>query len=268
MLVAVDTGGTKTLVASFLQDGTPGRQSRFPTPTDEKTFISELIREILDMLDGAAPTVIVVGLPGRIGPDGIFIEGGNLKWKNFDVRKQLTAAFHCPILIENDANLAGLAETRQLKDVPPVSLYLTVSTGIGTGIIVDGRIDPHFSQSEGGRIIIERDGALRKWESFASGKAIRKTYGKYAHQIISKRAWKQIAANISKGILVLVPIIRPDIIIIGGSIGTFFPKYATYLREYIGESLPDVPTIIEAQHPEMAVIYGCYYYALDALAAA
>lgn len=268
MLVAVDTGGTKTLVASFLVDGSVGKQSKFPTPPDEKEYVGELTNEILGILDGATPTAIVLGMPGIISPKGIMTWAGNLTWRNFDVRKELAKTFNCPILIENDANLAGLAETRLLKAVPSVSLYLTFSTGIGTGLIVDGKIEPHFAQSEGGQILLERDGILRTWESFASGKAIAKAYGKYARDITSKRAWKQIAANMSKGILVLIPLLRPDVIIIGGSIGTFFPKYEKYLEGYLKESLISVPKIIEAAHPEMAVIYGCYYYALDALTTA
>lgn len=268
MLVAVDTGGTKTLVASFLEDGHIKKQSKFPTPTDEKQYISELTLEILDILEGATPTAIVVGLPGRIDPDRVLISARNLGWKNFDVRKELRKSFDCPILIENDANLAGLAETRQLKTIPPVSLYVTFSTGVGTGIIVDGKIEPHFQQSEGGQMQFERDGALQSWESFASGKAVRATYGMNASEITSKRAWKQIADNMSRGLIVISPLLRPDVIIIGGSMGLFFDKYRDYLHSYLSETLKHhyVSKIVQAKHPEQAVIYGCYYYALDSLA--
>ena len=48
---------------------------------------------------------------------------------------------NAPVLLENDANLAGLGETRQLKKIPAQSLYVTISTGIGSGIITDGHID-------------------------------------------------------------------------------------------------------------------------------
>jgi glucokinase len=270
MLVAVDTGATKTLVASFLKDGSIGKQSKIPTPRDEKEYVIELVNEILGILDGKAASVISVGLPGRIDQNGVLLGAGNLPWKNFDLRKELSKTFDCPILIENDANLAGLAETRQLKDIPPVSLYITVSTGVGTGITTNGKIDPHLRQSEGGSMILERDGSLREWESFASGKAVLKTYGKYARDITSERAWKQIGYNIAVGIMAMSPVLRPDIIIIGGSIGTFFEKYKTYLNNYLAENMKPhyIPNIVEAQHPELAVIYGCYYYALDALTTA
>jgi predicted NBD/HSP70 family sugar kinase len=270
MLVAVDTGGTKTLVASFLEDGSVGKQSKIPTPPDEKTYVTELTNEILGILDGKAASVISIGLPGRIDPNGILLGAGNLEWKNFDLRKELSSTFDCPIIIENDANLAGLAETRQLKNIPPVSLYVTVSTGIGTGIILNGKIEPHFSQSEGGSMILERDGSLRKWESFASGKAVVEAYGKYARDITSERAWKQIGYNIAVGIMAMSPVLRPDIVIIGGSMGVFFDKYKKYLNNYLIENMKPhyVPKIVEAAHPELAVIYGCYYYALDALASA
>jgi predicted NBD/HSP70 family sugar kinase len=270
MLVAVDTGGTKTLVASFLEDGTIAKQSRFPTPQDETQYISELSQEIIDILEGATPTAIIVGLPGRISPERVLCHARNLGWKDFNVKKELSKTFDCPILIENDANLAGLAETRQLKTIPAVSLYLTFSTGVGTGIIVDGKIEPHFQQSEGGQMLLERDGALRTWESFASGKSVREAYGKPASEITSKSAWKQIAKNISSGIAVISPLLRPEVIIIGGSIGMFFEKYESYLDDYLTETLKHhyVSRIMKARHPELAVIYGCYYYALDSLATA
>lgn len=270
MLVAVDTGGTKTLVASFLQDGSIKKQSKFPTPRDEKQYISELSTEILDVLEGSAPTAIVVGLPGRIDADRVLISARNIGWKDFDVKKELSKHFDCPIFIENDANLAGLAETRQLKTLPGMSLYVTFSTGVGTGIIVDGKIEPHMQQSEGGQMMLERDGITRSWESFASGKAVREAYGKPASEITSKVAWKQIATNIGRGLAVLNPVLRPEVIIIGGSIGVYFDNFEKYLDDYLTETLKHhhFAKIVQAKHPEQAVVYGCYYYALDSLATA
>ncbi|NCS83274.1 ROK family protein, partial [Candidatus Saccharibacteria bacterium] len=67
-----------------------------------------------------------------------------------------------------------------------------------------------------------------------------------------------------------IPVLQPDVIIIGGSIGTYFERYDSDLTAILKDKLPDhigLPRLVQAQHPEEAVIYGCYYYALDALAA-
>jgi predicted NBD/HSP70 family sugar kinase len=269
MLVTVDTGGTKTLIARFAQDGSLGEVIKFPTPTKQSDYVDQL-RETLQKNYGDEPVeAIVVALPGII-KEGVALWCENLGWKDFRAHQALTGVLgNTPILIENDANLAGLAETRILDPMPVSSLYVTISTGIGTGVITNGRIDPGLRYSEGGRSLVEFDGIVREWESFASGKAIYATYGKYARDITSVNTWRQIADRISRGFLAIVPMVQPDTIIIGGSIGTYFNHYGAQLEAILREKLPPhiaCPRFRQAKHPQEAVIYGCYYYALDYLA--
>jgi len=269
MLVAVDTGGTKTLIASFLEDGTIGTQIKFPTPKKPADYFALLTDTLQANFAGQKVDAIVVGLPGIV-KNGVAIWCNNLGWKNLDVATALKGVLgKAPVFVENDANLAGLAETRQLATIPDLSLYVTISTGIGSGIITNGVINPALRNSEVGRSLVEYDGMVREWESFASGQAIKKAYDKYAADITSKRAWHQIAHRISRGFLALIPMIQPSVIIIGGSIGTYYKQYSHDLNLILKEHLPDhipLPHIVQAKHPELAVIYGCYYYALDTLA--
>jgi len=266
MLVAVDTGATKTLVASFGSDGILDNQFKFSTPKDPNNYVEKLRSTIVQQYGDKTVEAVVVAVPGIV-KDGIAIWCNNLKWTNFDVKSALDGVLgKTPIFIENDANLAGLSETRFLKTTPEQSLYVTISTGIGTGIITEGHINPALRLSEGGRALIEYDGIVREWESFASGKAIRKVYGEYARNITSKRAWDQIADRISRGFLAAIPILQPDVVIIGGSIGTYFDKFGQQLQGLLKEKLPPhipCPTFKQAKYPELAVIYGCYYYALN-----
>lgn len=268
MIVAVDTGGTKTLIASFLEDGQIGEQFKFPTPKNASDYVAQLISALESHFSTETIDALVIGMPGIV-KDGVAIWCNNLGWKDFDVKTALTGVLgHAPVFVENDANLAGLAETRQLNDIPALALYVTISTGIGSGIITDGVINQALRYSEAGRAQVEYNGVVREWESFASGKAIKKAYGKFAADITSKRAWHQIADRISRGFLAMIPILQPSVIIIGGSIGTYFEKYSKDLKDFLQERLPDhipLPLIVKAKHPELAVIYGCYYYAVDAL---
>ncbi len=271
MLVAVDTGGTKTLVASFLEDGRIGEQFKFATPKSTTEYTHTLIEQLESHFGGKPIEALVVGVPGMVN-DGIAVWCPNLGWKNFDVKAALKGVLdNAPIFVENDANLAGLAETRQLKHMPELSLYVTISTGIGSGIITNGTINHSLRNSEAGHSLVEFDGSVREWESFSSGKAILKAYGKYAADITSKRIWRQIADRISRGFLAVIPILQPSVIIIGGSIGTYFDQFGKQLAAILDEKLPahiPTPKIVQAKHPELAVVYGCYYYALDALATA
>lgn len=270
MIVAVDVGGTKTLVADFDSDGTPGKQARFLTPHNEMTFLTELINLIKENYpDPSEIDALCIGLPGRIRDTELEF-AANLGWKHIAIQEQLSEHLKCPIYVENDANLAGLAESRQLgdRDHQGACLYITISTGIGTGVIVNGAIDTSLHQSEGGHMILEYQGKLQEWEAFASGKSIHEIYGKYAHDIKEQSVWNEIADRISRGLLALIPVIRPNAIIIGGSIGTYFESYYQKLEEIIRSHLSppvDPPTILPARHPEEAVIYGCYYYAVAQL---
>ncbi|HEU5122262.1 MAG TPA: ROK family protein [Candidatus Saccharimonadales bacterium] len=268
MLVTVDTGGTKTLIASFGQDGKIEKTLKFPTPKNQNEYVSFLRETLQGRFSDQAVDALVIALPGIV-KDGVALWCNNLGWKNFNAHKALADTFgKTPVLIENDANLAGLAETRALDPMPLSSLYVTISTGIGTGVITGGHIDPGLRYSEGGRSLVEFDGIVREWESFASGKAIFETYHKYGRDIKSERTWQQIADRISRGFLAVIPIIQPDVIIIGGSMGTHFKHYGTQLKTILRDKLPPhipCPRLLEAKHPEEAVIYGCYYYALDYL---
>lgn len=268
MLLTVDTGGTKTLVTCFTRRGTPAEEYRFLTPRSREDYVATLIECIhdnyhaIDKLDG-----IVIGVPGVV-KNNVAVWCDNLGWEDFPLAETLEKTLKVPVWLENDANLAGLAETKALEKQPQTSLYITVSTGIGTGIITDGTINPALSSAEGGHMQLEYDGRLREWEDFASGESIVRTYGKMAKDIHDPRIWRQITDKLSRGLLVLIPTIQPDVIIIGGSIGTYFDQYESYLHGHLKRHLPGwlkMPEIRQAAHPEEAVIYGCYYYGRDQL---
>ncbi len=270
MIVAVDTGGTKTLITLYSRDGVAGKLIKFQTPKKEADYLSILKETLQTHYGGQRVEAIVIAMPGIV-KDGVAIWCNNLKWKDFDVASALKGVLgSAPILVENDANLAGLAETRSRSPMPLSSLYVTISTGIGTGITTSGVIDPGLRLSEGGRMLVEFDGMVREWESFASGQAIHKAYDQYAKDIHSKQVWNEIATRISRGFLAAIPLLQPEVIIIGGSIGTYFDQYAPKLEAILREHLPPhipCPQFLPAKHPEQAVIYGCYYYAIDTLAA-
>lgn len=271
MLVAIDTGGTKTLVASFGKNGAIIEQTKFETPTNPKDYIKTLKENLVEKYHNKPVEAVVIATPGII-KDGVVIwGGGNLShWKNLDIVSEISGVLgKAPVYLENDANLAGLGETRFLKTTPSQSLYVTISTGIGTGITTDGRINQALRNSEAGHALIEFDGLVREWETFASGKAIYQVYGKYARDIHNKKIWNQIADRISRGFLAVIPILQPDIIIIGGSIGTYFDQFGKQLQDLLKEKLPPhipCPKFVQAKYPELAVIYGCYYYAIDKFA--
>lgn len=266
MYLAIDIGGTKTLVTCFDNSGALKEQLRFLTPPDYRLFIRQIAKTVAD-LSTKDFVATGVALPGLIDRDhGIGIAFGNLPWQNVSIVKDIERIVHCPVYIENDANLAGLSEADLLQDQFSKVLYVTISTGIGTGVIIDQQIDPDFADSEGGHIILEHHGRRQMWEKFASGSAIVRRFGKRAQDITDAKTWRIIARDIATGLTDLSAVIQPEVIVLGGGVSTYFDRFAPYIQEemeHFSTPLTKVPQIRRAQRPEEAVAYGCYLFAKE-----
>lgn len=262
MYVGVDVGGTKTLVAVLNAHGVIKESRKFPTPKDYHHFLLEL-RHTVAFLTTQEFQAGGAGVPAtvldRVHNRGISF--GNLPWKNVPIQADFERIFHCPIVVENDAKLAALSEAMLLKDQYARVLYVTVSTGIGYGFVVNGRIDTNVGDAGGRLMMLEHQGKLVPWESFASGHAIVKRYGKKAQDITDQKTWRAISRDLSTGLLELIAMTEPEVIVFGGSVGAYFDRFsdilAVELKKYETPLLP-LPALRAAARPEEAVIYGCY----------
>ena len=164
-------------------------------------------------------------------------------------------------MLENDAKMAALSEAMLVKETHHKVLYVTISTGIGMGLVVDGVIDTAFGDGGGRTMLVEHNDKLVPWESFASGHAIVERYGKMAKDINDQQTWRAITRDLTTGFLELIALTQPDIVVIGGSVGTHFQKYEKLLVANLKKyetPLFTIPTIIGAGRPEEAVLFGCY----------
>ena len=262
MHVGVDIGGTKTLVAVLDANGVIVEQQKFATPKVYDDFLKAL-KDTVSHFTNQDYLSAGVAVPGRLDRHkGTVISLGNLPWRNEPIQSDCESILNCPVVIENDAKMAGLSESMLHRDAATI-LYVTVSTGIGTAVIHNQKLDPSMLNSEGGQIMLPFKGKLATWESFASGRAIAEKFGKHASEIDpdDTETWSYIARNLSVGIFELITVIEPDLVIIGGSIGTYFNSYAdlliTELKKYETPLVP-IPRLIQAQRPETAAVYGCY----------
>jgi predicted NBD/HSP70 family sugar kinase len=210
--------------------------------------------------------VIGVGIPvsSYDRETGIAHSFGNLPWRDVPILTDLEKLFRSPVALENDAKLAGLSES-MLRE-PQRLLYVTVSTGIGYSLIVDREIDQNIGDSGGSLLMLEHSGKWVPWEKFASGKAIVETFGKMAKDINAEVAWDKIARNLSYGLIELIAVVEPELIVIGGSVGTYFDRFAKPLKKYLKEletPLLKIPPVEGAKRSEDAVVYGCYDYAKE-----
>jgi glucokinase len=268
MYIAVDIGGTKTLVALFDESGNRIKTERYPTNHDYPTFVNELTSNIKSVAGQEAIEIISIAVPGHVEDDSGVVKGfGNLDWKNIDIISDLSGNFDAKIIVDNDANLGGLGEAtfgagRGKRKV----LYITVSTGIGTGVVVDGKLDPATKESEGGQVLLSQDGKMLTWQKLSSGKAFFEKYGQPGSEIDDPEIWKEFAETLALGIWELSTMIQPDVIVIGGSMGMHFKKYGDFLIEAFSNynsPVVDHPSIVQAESPDEAVIIGCYQAAIQ-----
>jgi len=264
MFAAVDIGGTKTLVAVFDAHGKVTERHKFPTAKIYEDFITDLAKAV-DKLSTKEFLKVVAAVPGIVNRHkSIGVVFGNLPWENVTIGKDLERIFNAPVMIENDAKLAGLSEALLLKKSYRKVLYITISTGIGSGFITDGKIDPDFENAEAGHMLLEYKDRLERWEDFASGSAIVEMFGKKASQITDPQQWYVIARNIAIGLINLIAVLTPEVIIIGGGVGAHFDKFADKLNEELKlyeNPMLHLPVVLKATRAEEAVIYGCYEYA-------
>ncbi len=263
MYLAIDVGGTKTLLAAFNRDGTIKKQQKFPTPKVYSEFITTLKKEASSVCGGIVPDSCAIALPGALDrTQGIALDFGNLSWQDVSITQDVSDSISCPIYLENDAKLAGLAEAEAVKDLYSRVLYVTVSTGIGLGLTVDGQIDYSVHDAGGRAIMMEHQGKIMAWEEFASGKAIVRQTGKMASEITDEKDWYLVSRNIAIGLIDLIVTLSPEVIVMGGGVGAHLEKYQEHLHEelelYRNKMLRKMPQIIKSQHPEEAVIYGGY----------
>jgi glucokinase len=267
MYLGVDIGGTKTLAAVLDDHGTIVEHAKFATPKPYDDFIKQL-GETLKTFAHSDFRAATVAVPGQLDRQrGSVLVMSNLPWRQEHIEADVEALSHCPVIIENDANLAGLSEAKLLKQYDSV-LYITVSTGIKTSLIYQQRLDRASIRGEGGHIVLPFKGKLARWEDFASGKAIYNHFGKKAADIPASdtKAWGYVARNLALGLYQHIAIIEPDVIVFGGSIGTYFNRYASQLRQLLKEydnPMVKLPKLVQAQRPEEAVVYGCYDLAVQ-----
>ena len=187
-LIAVDLGGTQIRAAVCDADGQiykrVARLTHAPEgPAAVLARINETIAEAVEDVNLDAVAGIGIGAPGPLDPtSGTILAAPNLPgWVNVPLRNLVSAHFGKPTFLGNDANVAGLAEmtygaARGVRDL----IYLTISTGIGSGIVVDGRmlLGARGLAAEAGHTIIKPDGPKCGCgnrgciETFAAGPAI------------------------------------------------------------------------------------------------
>ena len=191
---------------------------------------------------------IVVAVPGSIDfKNNIIRDLPNLKIKEYDLYEALYKLFNIPVQIVNDASLAAIGEYLNHKE-EKVFQYITVSSGIGGGLIYNGKLfegNNGFEQ-EIGRINVNGE----KFESLCSGNALKNRLLKEnideeypSSALMSKKEnYKKVVAgwldDLSEGIASLIQVINPSMIVFGGGLGMHVEYFKDGLLKRLENKLP------------------------------
>ena len=251
MYLAIDIGGTKTLIALFSKRGRVVKRVKFKTAQGSKTFINELTRN-LKCFQKYQIRTLVVAIPGLVQKN-YSVKFGNRNWPEVDLYTPINTLFNCPIWFENDASLAALYEGYLL---PGRTIFLTFSTGIGGGIVEHNQIAPDSDNFEPGHKYYEYGNELKEWEDIAAASAIENHYHiDYATNLKKRVELEEIARRVYLGLPDIIREYKPDTIILGGPLGKIFKSYVKYFPQKLDVSLK------RPKRPMESVIYGCYLYA-------
>jgi glucokinase len=183
-IVAADIGGTHIRVALYEPNSVkPIAHQRTRSLANEPGVYDRLERAIESIWTKGHVRAIGIASPGPLDPHtGIIIATPNIpEWQNFPLTSRLTEHFKVPAYLDNDANMAGLAEWQFGAGKGHENVvYLTISTGIGGGVISQGCLLQGFRgmAAELGHMTIDPDGPLcgcgqrGHIESFSSGPSI------------------------------------------------------------------------------------------------
>lgn len=169
LILGVDIGGTKIAAGLVDREGKIVRQIRHPMVANVSAEAGlEAVFAAIDALSSsqdAAFDAIGICAPGPLDPKtGVVLNPPNVPcWRNFPLAQRVAEKYRQPVKVDNDANAAALAETRwgSARGYRYV-FYATLGTGIGTGIVLDGRIyhGKTGSAGEGGHLSIDYHGPV------------------------------------------------------------------------------------------------------------
>ena len=232
LLGALEAGGTKMVCAIGDETGTIHDRISIPTSTPETTM-PELIAYFRNH-DIKALGIGTFG-PADLNPAspsyGCITTTPKLAWQNFNIAGTFQEALSLPVGFDTDVNgsLMGEANFGCAKGLEN-SVYITVGTGIGAGIMTNGKMLHGMLHPEAGHLTLKRhpqDEAFESncpfhescFEGLASGPAIQKRWGKKGVELTDRaEVWEMEAYYIAQALVAYIMILSPEKIILGGGV--------------------------------------------------
>jgi fructokinase len=233
----IEGGGTKFICAVGTGPGDIRAETRFPTTTPGETL--DRVIEFFNLQEAALGRLTALGMAsfGPIDPRpdsptfGRVMATPKPGWSGADLVSTLKSAFDIPLGFDLDVNAAALAEWRwgAMQNLSP-AIYLTVGTGIGGGIMVDGKLIHGLLHPEMGHVLLPHDRVADPFpgscpfhgdcfEGLATGPAMEKRWGQKAETLPPEHpAWALEAHYISMALVDYIVTLSPQRIVLGGGV--------------------------------------------------
>lgn len=261
-VLALDIGGTKLAAGVVTPAGTARSFVRTPTKVEEGP--DAVVKRLLDLGRAALAesghaaadmAAVGIGCGGPLDPVTGRVQGapGLPGWDDVPIVDMVTAAYDRPAFLENDATAAALGEYRfgPWHGVRHM-LYLTVSTGVGGGLIVDGQLYRGAAGNGGefGHVIIDWNGRSCGCgqrgciEAYASGSSIARraaealrageesslrevpevtaeavaAHARDRADRLARRVWDETTAALGRAVAVMINVVEPQLVVLGGGV--------------------------------------------------
>ncbi|MGH2675483.1 MAG: ROK family glucokinase [Actinomycetota bacterium] len=254
--IGVDIGGTKVAALLVAEDGSVLAREEHETPAEDVSATVETVVAVSVAMAERGGEAIGVGAAGMVDfAAGALRYAPNLAWREVPIRDLVTDRTGLACVVDNDANAAAWGEHRfGAARGYRHAVVVTVGTGIGGGIVADGRLfrGAHGFAAEIGHFIVEPDGPLCGcgnrgcWEQVASGRALdrlgraeagRDPSGRIgaiagADEVVGRhvslaaregdpaalRIFEEVGRRLGEGIAGLVNVLDPEVVVVGGGV--------------------------------------------------
>jgi predicted NBD/HSP70 family sugar kinase len=289
VIIGVDVRPTQTTVALADANGKFTSQEVMATAADPKSVCDALVDSVLRIMAGCRKKKIEgigISLPGRFNQGtGRLLFAPNLQWRDFDIRTPLVKATGLEVEMENAANACVLAAVwfDRMDDVKNL-VVVTVSEGIGTGILANGQLVRGLAGMAGefGHVPLDHDGPVCGcgsrgcWEVYASNRAALRYYFESCSEpgdlafvdLLSRadhgdtRAVKAVdtmAHYLGRGMRMVVAGLAPERIIVVGDLTRAWHRFGPVIQSEVQDQiLPGgvPPVLVPAHEDGMARLRG------------
>lgn len=277
--IALDVGGTKITTCLVDEKGKiiDGERRLTDAGEGKRKVISNIeteIRGMMDRHDDVKVRGIGIGMPGFIDSDGKVVFMPNVPLKGFNIVKHLSKKFGCEVAVENDANCFALGEYHFGGHRSKVLLGLIVGTGVGCGIVSDGKLISGCSGGAGeiGHNLLDNSADLLEvksndFESVCSGPNLCRRYAEAggkettpkhvfdAGDAAAKKVIDEEYACLGKLLGSMVNTLNPDMIVLGGSVSKSLDP-SRLRKEIVKYSIPFSAKLVKVKQTRLDDIAG------------